>query len=573
MATVRSTILPESDVSLKGSSQGSAEPEPLFVVLADTRVQGTLESGTALDRPYTLDMPSASAKPMPPPRDAHLPTLDRFKPRGDGPRPSRMTRWRAVSLVTIHVAFVAHLVHWQWAGETLTPLEPSEAMETLEVGTINAGFLLFVAAIFSTILVGRFFCGWACHVVAYQDLAAWLLARIGLKPRPVRSRVLALVPFGLALYMFVWPTVRRLSVGDPSPEFELGLTRSGFWDTFPGPVMAIATLVVVGFLMIWWLGAKGFCTYGCPYGAFFSLADRASPTKILVTDACETCGHCTAACTSNVRVHEEVARFGQVVDPGCMKCMDCVSVCPKDALFVGFASPKPFRTRASRTRGDFSWPEEVVLATVGAGAVFAFRGLWVFETIPLLLTVGLSCLTALGAVTLWRALRRREFAVQHHAIRSEGRWTRAGVVLAAVVVGWLILGAHAGALQWSRWCGDNARVLAASLGRGTTERQRAFSTALAHLDRADSLALLRDPRIAQSRGWVLRELGQFEDAERSLRDALTIIPDWPAAAIPLSDLLALRKAWPEAEALLRAVETHHGEIPAVTQRLRRLAGR
>ena len=37
-------------------------------------------------------------------------------------------------------------------------------------------------------------------------------------------------------------------------------------------------------------------------------------------------------CTSNVRVHEEIREYGGVVDPGCMKCLDCVSVCPNDAL-------------------------------------------------------------------------------------------------------------------------------------------------------------------------------------------------------------------------------------------------
>src|SRR6185503_18805376 len=67
--------------------------------------------------------------------------------------------------------------------------------------------------------------------------------------------------------------------------------------------------------------------------------DKLATGRILVTDACEGCGHCTAVCTSNVRVHEEVAKFGMVVDPGCMKCMDCVSVCPNDALYFGFANP------------------------------------------------------------------------------------------------------------------------------------------------------------------------------------------------------------------------------------------
>ena len=42
---------------------------------------------------------------------------------------------------------------------------------------------------------------------------------------------------------------------------------------------------------------------------------------------------------ANVQVHAEVAAYGMVVDPGCMKHMDCISVCPNDALYFGFGKP------------------------------------------------------------------------------------------------------------------------------------------------------------------------------------------------------------------------------------------
>src|SRR6185295_10524645 len=103
--------------------------------------------------------------------------------------------------------------------------------------------------------------------------------------------------------------------------------------------MAVLTFVVCGGVLVYLLGSKGFCTYGCPYGAIFGIADQLAPMRIRVSDACDGCGHCTAVCTSNVRVHQEVRDFGAVVDAGCMKCLDCVSVCPKDALSVGFGAP------------------------------------------------------------------------------------------------------------------------------------------------------------------------------------------------------------------------------------------
>ena len=102
-------------------------------------------------------------------------------------------------------------------------------------------------------------------------------------------------------------------------------------------------------------------------------AEELAPLRIVVDhDRCHQCGACTAACTSNVRVHEEVRDFGQVVDPGCMKCMDCVSACPNQALRFGLGTPAIAVDRAGRRaaasaarRWDLSWPEEIALAAIG----------------------------------------------------------------------------------------------------------------------------------------------------------------------------------------------------------------
>src|SRR5205085_2398459 len=136
----------------------------------------------------------------------------------------------------------------------------------------------------------------------------------------------------------------------------------------------------------------GFCAYGCPYGGFFRPLDRLAPARILVTDACEGCGHCTAVCTSNVRVHEEVREYGMVVDPGCMKCMDCVSVCPKEALYFGFAKPALLKGAAKKQKPkklyDLTLGEEVFCAMVFLIAFLAVRG--VYNAVPMLMAAGFA---------------------------------------------------------------------------------------------------------------------------------------------------------------------------------------
>ena len=64
--------------------------------------------------------------------------------RAGAPRASKMSRRRAIVLILVHVVIFAHLLHWQLAGETITPLEPSEAMFTLTQGILNAGAVLLL---------------------------------------------------------------------------------------------------------------------------------------------------------------------------------------------------------------------------------------------------------------------------------------------------------------------------------------------------------------------------------------------------------------------------------------------
>lgn len=459
--------------------------------------------------------------PVPDLRDplAFLPRQDRHKPKCGPVRPSKVSRKRAYVLIAVHVLIGLHIWHWLHTGKSLTPMEPSEAMQTIEGGRINAGFVLFLVLIAGTLVFGRFFCGWACHVVALQDLSAWLLGKLGLKPRPLRSRLLVLAPWVVAGHMFFWEPFRALmgwrEAPLPSPDqWELHLQTEHLWQTFPGPLMTVMTIVVVGFLIVWWLGAKGFCTHGCPYGAFFAIADRFAPVRIKVTDACNGCGHCTNVCSSNVRVHEEVAKHGQLVDPGCMKCLDCVSVCPKDALYVGLAMPKPFAKSQQRivARADLTWPEELLVGVVAFAATqLAWRGAWFTEGVPLLLAVGLGVITAVLLLLLLRLVRRHELTFQSTPLKHSGRWTPAGrrvAVAASLFVG---LAVHSGFCQWRRDAlYETMKAISPKAPKVEVEN------VLASADRALSWEVFDDPFTRELRAMLLWRLGREAEAAPEL---------------------------------------------------------
>jgi polyferredoxin len=113
-------------------------------------------------------------------------------------------------LILVNLLMVAHIIQWRTTGRTISPIEPSETIYTLQQGAINAGFIFFALAILTTLVLGRFVCGWGCHILALQDFCGWILKKIGLTPQPFRSRLLVYVPLIAALYMFIWPTVQRL---------------------------------------------------------------------------------------------------------------------------------------------------------------------------------------------------------------------------------------------------------------------------------------------------------------------------------------------------------------------------
>jgi tetratricopeptide (TPR) repeat protein/ferredoxin len=429
-----------------------------------------------------------------------------------------------------------HVTHFLLKGRTLSPVEPSESMYTLELGYVNCGFVFFGIALLGTLLFGRFFCGWGCHIVALQDFCAWLMRRVGVRPKPFRSRLLAYAPIVVALYMFVWPTFLRLMTGGELPGLTRHFTTTDLWATFPGPLFATLTFAVCGFAAVYTLGAKGFCTYGCPYGGFFGVLDRAAPGRIVVSDACEQCGHCTATCTSNVRVHEEVRLYGMVVDPGCMKCMDCVSVCPKNALSFSFAKPALLASVPAKKRSrsfDLSWPEELFAAAVGAIATLTFRGL--YDGPPLLMAVGLGGITAFLAIKLLHVFRRREVRIQSLELKSAGTVRRSGWVFAAVAAVWVVFTGHSALAQWDRaWGRHELNLTEVSREEGLSgafrERTlseghaRALDEAYRHFSRADRVGLTGVVEVKLGLAWCHVLRGELDEAARYAREAAAISP-------------------------------------------------
>ncbi|MEZ4653733.1 MAG: tetratricopeptide repeat protein [Candidatus Eisenbacteria bacterium] len=494
-------------------------------------------------------------------------------PPADTIRPSKYSRWRAATLASVYVLMAIHIAHWRIAGRTLAPLEVHEVMYTLELGVITAGFLLMAAAFVSAALVGRFFCSWGCHLLAVEDLSAWALKKVGIRPRPIRSRLLLFVPIAAMFYMIVWPQIARWVVHTwprtatwlgARPDFELrvitdsegwaSFVTTDFWRNLPGPVIGVATLLVCGFLVVYMLGSRSFCTYACPYGVIFGFLDRFAPGRLVLKGDCTGCGHCTAVCSTGLRVHEEVERFGKVVSPGCLKDLDCVSACPTGGLRFSWTKPALFaslsRRGRPRVRYGFSLGEEILMGVVFLAALFIFRGL--YSVVPFLMTLGIGVVLAGFAVLTWRLYRRRDLYLHRLQLKRQGHVTNPGKVFAVLAVLVTVFLVDSGFVRYHE-VGTTR-----TFDRLHEEQAGASSAVLvdeaqAHLRARERWGLFRAPDLDWRQASLSMYTGDFGSAETRLRQMLARHPRDLEARVQLARTLIAMQRPNQAEAELERV--------------------
>lgn len=480
-------------------------------------------------------------------------------------RPKHYGRWRAATLASVYVLMGVHIAHWKIAGKTLAPLELNEVMYTLELGIVTAGFIFMAAATLSVLIFGRFFCSWGCHILALEDLCAWLLDKIRIHPKPVRARSLLLVPPATMFYMFLWPQVSRIIEGRDLPGFHVTGDASG-WASFltsdfsrnlPGPGIIVLTFLIVGFVIVYILGTRSFCRYVCPYGAVFALVDRIAPGRIVARADCSGCGLCTARCQSHIRVHEELTVYGQIVNPSCLKDLECIANCPDGNIGYGFRRPPFFKSwkrvpGIKRPRYNFTLAEEGLMVVVFLIALFTFRGL--YGLFPFLLTLSFGGIMAYGAVLCVRLARNQNVRLNNFRFKRAGSMTRSGVIFVGVALLITTLTAHSAFIRYHEYIGWRAVQQLEHSAEASVDNLSTMETAVAHLSITRQQGLytapalddtLKELHISLAEG--LAERDDLAEAIDRLADSVELYPESALIRYNLGVMLA--KAGRDSEAM------------------------
>ena len=241
------------------------------------------------------------------------------------------------SLFLIHVLILLHVYYF--GSDKVGSIDFQEFFHSfIKLGVINAGVILVIVAFSFTLFFGRFFCGWACHFGAIQELSWSILKKLNIKPKTIDSKLVTVLPLIILLNFYILPNIFH-AFKNPWSNIQVILNEPDIWAFLPNFIIGTLTFFIDGFLIVYFLGKKGFCRFICPWGAFLKLPTSLSFFKVRKTGECTFCHVCTDQCPIGIDVSYEINKFNKVVSSNCTSCLNCTQGCPSNSLSYKFENP------------------------------------------------------------------------------------------------------------------------------------------------------------------------------------------------------------------------------------------
>ncbi len=175
--------------------------------------------------------------------------------------------------------------------------------------------LVMLAGFIGSLFNGRYVCGNLCPRGAFFDRIMSVPSPQREIPRIFRNMVLRGVIFiGLMGFM----TYRLLQ--NPSDIYHWGYV---FWQ------MCVIT-TGIGIVLALIVHQRAWCSF-CPIGTLQSAVGGGKNQLKIDSDACIECGLCEKNCPFDLTIFS-YKNQGCLPDRDCLKCSECISVCPKNAL-------------------------------------------------------------------------------------------------------------------------------------------------------------------------------------------------------------------------------------------------
>jgi MauM/NapG family ferredoxin protein len=249
-------------------------------------------------------------------------------------------------------------------------------------------FLLALAPLLLTLLLGRFFCGWVCPFGALNQFVTWLGSRrpqkvIAVERGPLRLKYVLLVvllaaslfsvqlmgwldPFALltrSTAVVLLPggnaLLQQALQAGPQPLYDLGRRLVLFVSQRTFIQASAIGLLFLALLLLNLRRRRFFCNTLCPLGALYGLLAKFSPLRLAVNDACVKCNACSRHCTYHGSPYRDYLKSE------CLLCGNCLVDCPAAAIDFRFGFP------AKDRRPAIDLGRRRLLGAAGLGLAFA----------------------------------------------------------------------------------------------------------------------------------------------------------------------------------------------------------
>lgn len=182
------------------------------------------------------------------------------------------------------------------------------------------GMIMMATSIPIAMIFGRSYCGWMCPMGSVMDRVISKISRGKPTSKILLSnsaRLIALIVVFGVIAMFAI-TYGALEVGPLKlPPLLVGMM---------GMMVLAITLGIVFTHRTW-------CAHLCPIGTIITAFSGISKYGIYRTEDCIECDKCKSIYSLETKTWNVDDKRASGVD--CMRCLDCVDICPKDAIELG----------------------------------------------------------------------------------------------------------------------------------------------------------------------------------------------------------------------------------------------